>query len=121
MTRVEELVRPHERDEVLGIRQIDDIMRPAGDHVDGFDLVAADLKADFLVRVDIAFFNQRATADDDEELPFTVMPVLTFRNTGLTDINRKLTTVSSFQKLSEATSVITVHLQIKDSLLRRKI
>ncbi len=31
MVGVEQLVRPHERDEVLGVRQIDDIMRPAVD------------------------------------------------------------------------------------------
>lgn len=30
MVGVEQLVRPHERDEVLGIAQINDIMRPAG-------------------------------------------------------------------------------------------
>lgn len=69
MVGVKQFVRPHEGDKVFGITQIDDIVSPAGDHVDGFDLVAADLKADLLIRVDIALLNQRATADDDEELP----------------------------------------------------
>lgn len=77
MVGVEELIRPHEGDEVLGVTEIDDVMRPAGDHVDGFDLVAADLKADLLVRVDITLLDQRASADDDEELLFRVVPVLT--------------------------------------------
>ena len=57
MVGIEELVRPHEGDEDLSVAKIDDIMRPAGDHVDGFDLVAADLKADFFIRVDIALFD----------------------------------------------------------------
>ena len=86
MVGVEQLVCPHEGDEVLGIAEIDDIVRPAGDHVDGFDLVAADLKADLLVRVDIALLDQRATADDDEEFPLRVMPVLTLGDTGIGDI-----------------------------------
>ena len=64
MVGIKELIRPHEGDEVLGFTQIDDIMRPAGDHVDGFDLVTADLKADLLIRVDIALFDQRRPRRD---------------------------------------------------------
>ena len=58
-------------------------MRPAGDHVDGFDLIAADLKADLLVRVDITLLDQRMTANDDEELPLTIVPMLTLGDAGL--------------------------------------
>lgn len=101
MVGIKELVRPHEGDEVFGIAEIDDIMRPAGDHVDGFDLVAADLKADLLVRMDIALFDQRATTDDDKELPLRVVPVLTLGDAGLRDIHRKLTMISGFQKLGK--------------------
>ena len=59
MVGIEPLVCPHKGDEVLGIAEIDDIMRPAGDHVDGFDLLSRHLKADLLVRMDIALFDQR--------------------------------------------------------------
>lgn len=69
MVGVEQLVRPHEGDEVFGVAEIDDIMRPAGDHVDSFDLVARHLKTDLLIRVDIALFDQCTAADDDEEFP----------------------------------------------------
>ena len=101
MVGIEQLVRPHEGDEVFGVAEIDDVVRPAGDHVDGFDLVATDLKADFLIRMDIAFFDQRPTADDDEELPLGIVPMLTLGNTGLRDIHGKLTVIGSFQKLGE--------------------
>ena len=110
MVGVKQLVCPHESDEVLGITQIDDIMRPAGDHVDGFDLLAADLKADLLIRVDIALLDQRVTTDNDEELPLTVMPVLTLGNTGLRDIHAELSVIGGFQKLGERSAVIAVHL-----------
>ena len=83
MVGIKQLIRPHEGDEVLGVTQIDDIVRPTGNHVDGFDLVARYLKADLLICVDVSLLNQRATADDDEELPLRVMPVLTFGDAGL--------------------------------------
>lgn len=110
MIGIEELVRPHEGDEVLGITQIDDIMRPAWDHVDSFDLVAADLKADLLVRLNIALFDQCATTDDDKELPLRVVPVLTFGDAGLTDIHTKLSVIGCFQKLGKRAAVIAIHL-----------
>ena len=102
MVGIEELVRPHEGDEDLSVAKIDDIMRPAGDHVDGFDLVAADLKADFFIRVDIALFDQRTIADDDEELPLGVVPVLTLGDTGLADIHAELSVIGGlcFQPLN---------------------
>ena len=83
MVGIEDLIRPHEGNEVLGIAEIDDIVRPAGDHVYGFDPLAADLKADLFIRVDIALLDQRAAADDDEELPLGIMPVLSLRDAGL--------------------------------------
>ena len=83
MSGVKQLIRPHKGDKVLGITQIDDIMRPAGDHMDGFDRVAADLKADLLVRVDVTLLDQRATADNDEELPLRIVPMLTLGDAGL--------------------------------------
>ena len=70
MIRVKLLVCPHQGNEVLGIGKIDDVVRPAGNHVDGFDFVARNLKGNFFVGVDIAFLNQRSTADNDEKLPF---------------------------------------------------
>ena len=110
MVGIEQLIRPHEGDEVLGITQIDDIVRPAGDHVDGLDLVARYLKADFLICVDVALLDQRATADDDEELPLGVMPMLTLGDAGLRDIHAELSVIVGFQKLGKRAAIVAVHL-----------
>lgn len=42
--RVKLLVCPHDCNQVLGIGQIDDVVCVAGEDMNGFDLVAADLK-----------------------------------------------------------------------------
>lgn len=70
MVWVKLLVCPHKGEEVLGVGQVDDVVRPAGDHMDGFNLVAAHLKRYLFIRVDVALLNQRAAADHDEKLPF---------------------------------------------------
>lgn len=69
MVRIKQLVRSQKGDKILGVAEIDYAMRPAGDHVNSYNLLIADLKADLFVRMDIVLLNQRATADDDEELP----------------------------------------------------
>ena len=69
MVGIEDLIRPHERDEVLGIAEVRDTVCPAGNHMNGFYLFAADLKTDLLIRVDIALLDPRATGYNDEELP----------------------------------------------------
>lgn len=121
MIGVKLLVRPHEGDEVLGLAEIYDIMRPTGDHVNGLDLLTADFKVDFFVRMDITLLDQRATADDNEKLPLRIMPVLTLGDTGLRNIHAELTVVGGFQQLGKGTSVVTVHLQRKLEIRRRKI
>ena len=40
MVWVKLLVCPHKGEGVLGVGQVDDVVRPAGDHVDSFDFVA---------------------------------------------------------------------------------
>ena len=95
--RVEQLVRPHQGDEVLSVAEVDDVVRPARDHMHGLDLLSRNLKADLFVRVDIALLDPRAAADDDEELPLTVMPVLTLGDPGLRDIHAELTVIGGLQ------------------------
>ena len=96
MIRVKLLVCPHQGDEFLGIGQIDDVVRPAGNHVDGFNFVSRNLKGYFFVGVDIALLNQRATGNNNEKLPFGIVPMLSLGDTGLGDIDRELTAVDGF-------------------------
>ncbi len=86
-------------------------MRPAGDHIDRFDLVAADLELDDLAGVDIALLNQSVTVDDDEELPFRVVPVLPLRNARLADIDGDLSAVEGMDELGEAPAIVAVHFE----------
>ena len=83
MIWVKLLVCPHQGYEVFGVGKIDDVVRPARDHVDGFDLVAAYLKRNLFVGVDIALLDQGASAYDDEKLPLGIMPMLTLGDAGL--------------------------------------
>ena len=43
--------------------------------------------------MDIALLDQRASADDDKELPLAVVPMLPFGDTGLADIHAEMTAV----------------------------
>ena len=96
-------------------------MRPAGDHINRFDLVAADLELDDLARVDIALLNQSVTVDDDEELPLRVVPVLSLRNARLADIDGDLAAVEGVDEFGEAPAIVAVHLERIFELLLRKI
>ena len=85
MIGVEELVGIHDGDEVVGVGQVDDVVRISREHMDGLDVIAADLPfeyARFRV-VQIALLNESVAGDDDEELPFGVVPMLALGDTGL--------------------------------------
>ena len=93
MSRVKLLVCPHQGNAVLGIGQVDDVMRPAGDHVDGFDFVAGNLKGYLFIGMNVAFFDQRSAGNNNEKLPFGIVPVLPLGNTGFRDIHAELSAV----------------------------
>ena len=48
--RVEDFIAVHHRDQVLGVGEVDDVMRIAWEHVNHLDVVAAYLKLDDLIR-----------------------------------------------------------------------
>ena len=76
-------------------------MRPAGDHVNRFDLVAGNLKADPLIGMDVTLLDQCMSADNDEKLPLAVMPMLTFGDARLADVHAELTVIGSLQQFGE--------------------
>jgi hypothetical protein len=47
-----------------------------------------------LIRTDSAFLDQPVSGNDDEELPLAVVPMLTFGNSGLRDIDGELPVTS---------------------------
>ena len=94
---VEDLVSPHDDDEIFGVGEVDDVVGVAGEHVDGLDVVAADFKFDGVVGAagggvgaDLAFLDEAVAGDDDEEFPFGVVPVLAFGDAGFGDVDADL-------------------------------
>ena len=121
MSGIELLVRPHERNEGLGIAQVDDIVRETRQHMDGLDLVARDLELPYLVAADAALLDEPAPRDDDEKFPLAVMPMLPFRDARLGDVHAELPALLRLEKLGEAAARILVHLEGKGRLLPGKI
>ena len=87
MLRVKDLVAGHDRDQIFRLGQVNDIMRPTGNHVDGFDLIPRDLKFHRFASIDVPLLNQSVTGNHDEQFPFGVVPVLPLGDAGLTDID----------------------------------
>ena len=76
MIRVKNLITGHDRHQIFRLRQIDDVVRPAGNHVDRLKLVAGDLKLYRFSGVDVPLLDQSVTCNHDEQLPLGVVPVL---------------------------------------------
>ena len=68
-------------------------MRPAGYHVDRFDLISGHVKFNRLTGVDIALLNKGMSLDDYEELPLGIVSVLALCNAGLAYVDRYLAAV----------------------------
>ena len=119
--RVEDLVRPHHRHEVLGVAEVDDVVRIAGQHVHGPDVLARDLELYHLVGADPALLYQAAAAHDDEELPLGVVPVLPLGHAGSRDVHAHLTAFLRTEDFGEAAPLVDVHLQREGDLLLREV
>ena len=119
--RVEELIRPHEGNERLGIGEVDDVVRVAREHVDGLDFVAGDLEVQDLVGVDAALLDESTAGDDDEKLPFSVVPMLPLGHPRVGDIDRELSIAEGLDKFREGTARIDIGLQREGHLILGKI
>ena len=89
--------------------------------MDSFDLVAGHLEGDLLVGKDIALLNQRTAADDDEELPLAVVPVLPLGDAGLADVDAELTAIDGLDQLGEGAAVVAVHFECELEFIRRQV
>ena len=93
MLRIKHLITGHYRHQILCLTQIDDVVRPTGNHMNCLNLVPEYLKFHHLAGIDITLLNQTMTGYHDEQLPLTVVSVLTFRNTGLGNIDGHLSAI----------------------------
>ena len=87
LLRIEHLIASHDRHQILCVRKIDDVVRPAWDHVNCFDLIPAYFEFNHLSGVNITLLNQAVTVNDNKLLPFGVVPMLTFGDAGFGDID----------------------------------
>ena len=118
---IEELVGPHQSNQVLGFAEIDDVVGIAGQHVDRLNVLAADLKFQDLICAQLPLLDQPVAGDHDEELPFGVVPVLALGDAGLGNIDAYLTGIQRMNQLRKTTAVIHVHLEWEGGLLIREI
>ena len=119
--RVENLVAVHDRDKILSLREVDDVVRISGQHDDALNLVARDFELDNLIRTLFPLLDQAVAGNNDELLPFGVVPVLTFGDTRFADIDAYLSAVERVDQLGEGAAVVAVHLQVKNGLVLWKV
>ena len=119
--RVENFVAGHHRHQILGIAQVDDVVRPARDHIHRFDLVPRYLELHHLAGVDVPLLDEAVTVHHDELLPLAVVPVLPLGDARPTDVDGYLPAVLRVHQLREAAAVVHVHLQRVLELVCREI
>ena len=84
---VEDFVAVHYCDEVFCVREVDDVVGVTRKHVYCFDLVTRNLKVQHLIRAMLSLLNESVAAYYDEEFPLGIVPVLTFCDTRLADVD----------------------------------
>ena len=118
---IEYFVTVHYSNQVFCIGEVDNIVSITWKHVDGFNLIAAHLKLYHFVSTNFAFLNETMSCNDNEKLPFCMMPMLTFGDARLRDVNAYLPTVKCVKKFGERPTVIYIHLQRKGNFLLGQI
>ena len=66
---IEDLIAGHNGNKILGIREINNIMRPSRDHTHCLDLVSADLEFNGLSGINITLANKPVSGDNNKQLP----------------------------------------------------
>lgn len=114
---VEGLVGPHDRHEVLGVGQVGDGVRVAGDHLHG-----AHVRPRNYVLVDgervplgiLPYFPQldrRGAGDHQEPLPLAHVPVVALGDAGPRDVDGDLPALRRAQELGERAAAVDIGLQ----------
>lgn len=76
-------------------------MRITRKHVDALDVVASDFEFDDFIRAKLTFLDKAVTADHNEELPFGIVPMLSFGDARLGDVDGDLAAVQGVDQLRE--------------------
>jgi len=119
--RIEDLVGPHEGDQVFGLGEVDDVVGVARQHVDRLDAIAGDLELHNLVRADLPLLNEAVASNYNEKLPLAVVPVLPLGDAGPRNVHGELAVIDGLQQLRKTAARVTIHLQVEGYLLLRQI
>lgn len=119
--RIEYLVAVHDGDEVFGIGEVDDVVGIAGEHDDGLDFVTTHLVVEDFVGTFLAELDEAVARNDNKLFPLGVVPMLTFGDTRLRDVDAYLSAVEGVNQFGERTAGIDVHLQVEDGLFLGKV
>ena len=71
MILVKWLVRPHERHKVLGLREVDDVVRISRQHVDSLQTVARHFEFQYIVCPYLSLLNESMPRHDNEQFPLS--------------------------------------------------
>ena len=69
--------------------------------MDGLDFLSGNLEVKHFVAVDAALLNKGPAADDDEEFPLGVVPMLPLGDAGLGDVDAELAAAKRLDKFGE--------------------
>ena len=111
MIRVKNLVTGHDRHQVFCFRQINNVVCPAGNHVDSLDLIPGNFKLHRFSGVDVPFLNQAMTGNYNEQLPLGVVPVLPLGDARAADVDAHLSAIGGVYQFGEGATVVHVHLE----------
>ena len=114
---VEGLVGPHDRHEVLGVGQVGDGVRVAGDHLHGAHVRTRDnvlvdgerVAADILAH--LPQLDGGGAGDHQEPLPLAHVPVVALGDTRLRDVDGDLPALRRAQELGERAAFVDIGLE----------
>ena len=80
MFRIEIFITSHDRYQIFGFTQINNIMCPSRNHIYCFHFISTYFKFNQLSCINISFLNQSMPMNYNKLFPFTIMPMLSFGN-----------------------------------------
>ena len=100
---IKDLVAVHHRDEVFGLREVDNIMGVSRKHVDGGYVVAGDFPFEDLAFwiIKVALLDESMAFDHDELLELGVVPMLPLGDSGFGDVDADLAGIVRVDQLGE--------------------
>ena len=96
-------------------------MRPSRDHVHRLYLAPGYLELHRLPGIDVPLLDEPMPRDDDELLPFAVVPMVALGDAGPADVDGHLPAVEGVDQFGEGAPVVAVHLKGVSELLLRGI